>query len=54
MAQHYSDREEDTYALPDMETWCSDYGYCPECDSMIIVATRERSYKPRRERRRDQ
>ena len=38
MAQHYSnpDRESETYALPDLETFRARYGDCPYCTSTVI------------------
>jgi hypothetical protein len=38
MSQHYSnpDREDETYALPDVETFTARYGDCPFCTSTVI------------------
>jgi hypothetical protein len=38
MAQHYSDesREDDDYALPDVETFTARYGDCPFCTSTVV------------------
>lgn len=38
MSQHYSDpkRASEPHALPDVETFYTEYEYCPECQSLIM------------------